>query len=94
MKSCLRKDSGSCSLIGLIITAAFISFLWLVYLNSSLRTTLSKDKEIDVLIQKDGIDTSGPASILQSTKQRIKGIEQMQMQSEQRLFNDVAQEQY
>lgn len=90
----LRKNQGG-SFIGLMITALIMTFLFYVlaekYLGASAKPKM--DKETAGVVQEQKIDTSTHQSALESTKQRIKVLEQQELDRAENFFSDV-QKQY
>ena len=75
------NSKGFVGLLGLIITAAIISFLAYIMLTRYFdQSSVTMDAPAQEAVKEAGINTSTQRTVLESTKAKIKDIEKMQQQ--------------
>ena len=87
MRKNLKQEAGFVGLICLLFALVIIGFLISKYWNTS--SSLKKDPQTEKMLNASGIDTSTPESLLSSTKAKIHGLEKMELQREEQVFNSI-----
>ena len=87
MRKNLKQEAGFVCLICLLFALVIIGFLISKYWSTS--SSLKKDPQTEKMLNSSGIDTSTPQSLLSSTKAKIHGLEKMELQREEQVFNSI-----
>lgn len=87
----LRSERGFMSLIGMVLAMAIIAFLFLTYLRPQNKQERLKaiDQATGGTAKEAGIDTSSQLSVLQSSKIKIKAIEDYNKQRGDELMKEI-----
>ena len=93
----LRMNHGWASLIGLVIAIGIVCFLFMMYLRPQQQSGRLKsfDQETSGAAKESGIDTSSHLSVLQSSRTKIKAIEDHNKQRGDEMMKGIeAMQQY
>ena len=84
------NNKGFMGMVGLLLTAVIICVLaYIAYTRYLGNPSARMDQSTKQTLQDAGIDTTSEMGILQSTKSKIKDIEQIELQRPQQLMNSL-----
>lgn len=76
----MKNNKGFFSMVGLLLSVAIVCFLAYFALNVYFKPSpVVGDKETQTQMSQEGINTSSYQSLLDSTKERIKKVEQQEL---------------
>ena len=86
------NNKGFVGMIGLLLTVVIISFVaYFAFTQYFGKPTKQMDQSTQKMVTEAGIDPTSQQAILESTKARLKGLEQLQQQSADQTLNIINQ---
>jgi len=79
-----HNQKGFIALLSLLAALVLVSVLVVVMMKRPVA-----DRETTKVLKQEGIDTSSQMAIVNSFTEKLKAVEQMQLDSEEKLFQDL-----